>query len=116
HRGDRTVIEVRDDGQGLDLAKIRAKAKQMGIATAELQQAPDRGVDRPDFEPGFSTAKEVSDLSGRGVGMDVVRTNLAAIGGTITVTTEGDRGTRFLLSVPPLYGCCGCCCWKVKGI
>ncbi|MBY0407330.1 MAG: chemotaxis protein CheA, partial [Rickettsiales bacterium] len=84
HRGGRIVIEVRDDGAGIRRDKVLAKARERGVVpkNAELTDAE---IDQLIFAPGFSTAEQVTDISGRGVGMDVVKRNIEAIGGTVTV-------------------------------
>ncbi len=100
YRGDNTVIVLKDDGGGINLDKIRAKALTMGFTPADLDQASRSDLLSLIFEPGFSTAEQVTALSGRGVGMDVVRTNLTEVGGTIAIETETDRGTTFTITVP----------------
>jgi two-component system, chemotaxis family, sensor histidine kinase and response regulator PixL len=100
YRGDNTVIILKDDGGGINLDKIRAKALTMGFTAADLDQASRSDLLNLIFEPGFSTAEQVTALSGRGVGMDVVRTNLTEVGGTIAIETEADRGTTFTITVP----------------
>lgn len=100
YRGDNTVIVLKDDGGGINLDKIRTKARAMGFTETELEQASRSELLNLIFEPGFSTADKVTALSGRGVGMDVVRTNLTEVGGQITIETEADQGTTFTLSVP----------------
>lgn len=92
-----TLITVSDDGGGIDLEKIRQKAQQLGYAEAI---ANDQELLSLIFEPSFSTANQVTALSGRGVGLDVVRTNLKAIRGNIKVDTQLGKGTTFTLSVP----------------
>ncbi len=100
YRGNQTVIMIRDDGKGMDLAKIRAKAIKMGIDEEMLQQTSERELLELIFEPGFSTAEKVTDLSGRGVGMDVVRTNLQAAKGEIQIETKAGQGSTFTITVP----------------
>jgi two-component system, chemotaxis family, sensor histidine kinase and response regulator PixL len=100
HRNNRTVITVRDDGGGIPLEKVRAKARQMGLDEVLLAAASEEDLLSLIFEPGFSTSEQVTDLSGRGVGMDVVRDRLKQIQGEITVETEAGVGTTFTLSVP----------------
>ncbi|WP_346293778.1 hybrid sensor histidine kinase/response regulator [Sphaerothrix gracilis] len=96
----RTVITLKDDGRGIDLEKIRQRAEQMGLDTELLAAASEQDLLSLIFEPGFSTSAQVTDLSGRGVGMDVVRSNLKQVRGEITVETEPSQGTIFTLSVP----------------
>jgi two-component system, chemotaxis family, sensor histidine kinase and response regulator PixL len=100
HRNNRTVITVRDDGGGIPIEKVRAKAKQMGLDEVLLAAASEDDLLSLIFEPGFTTSERVTDLSGRGVGMDVVRDRLKQIQGEITVETEAGVGTTFTLSVP----------------
>ena len=100
YRGDRTIITLSDDGGGIDLDKIKTKAKAMGISETELANAGKEDILDLIFEPGFSTAEKVTDLSGRGVGMDVVRTNIEQINGKIKVDTKLGIGTTFTISVP----------------
>lgn len=100
HRGNQTIITVSDDGGGIDLDKIRAKIKQLGISSDNLLRGNDRDLLNLIFEPGFTTTSEVTDLSGRGVGMDVVRTNLREIRGAIEVDTKPGRGATFTITVP----------------
>lgn len=96
----RTVITVRDDGGGIPLEKIRERALKMGLDEALLVAASKQDLLSLIFEPGFSTASQVTDLSGRGVGMDVVRSKLKEIRGDIQVDTEAGVGTIFTLSIP----------------
>jgi two-component system, chemotaxis family, sensor histidine kinase and response regulator PixL len=96
----RTVITVQDDGEGIPLAKIRARATQMGLDATLLATASDADLLSLIFEPGFSTSDQVTTLSGRGVGMDVVRSNLREIRGEISVNTIAGAGTTFTLSLP----------------
>lgn len=100
HRGNRTVITISDDGKGISLDKIRIKAEQMGLDPALLATADERDLLSLIFEPGFSTRDRVTDLSGRGVGLDVVRDSLRQIRGEISVNTRAGLGTTFTLSVP----------------
>jgi len=100
HRGNQTIITVSDDGKGINLNKIRAKAEAMGLDAELLAAASEDELLSLIFEPGFSTADQVTDLSGRGVGMDVVRNNLKLIRGDIRVDTQPGRGTTFTLTVP----------------
>ena len=100
HRGNQTIITISDDGNGINLNKIRAKAEEMGLDAELLAAASEDELLSLIFEPGFSTADRVTDLSGRGVGMDVVRNNLKLIRGDIRVDTQPGRGTTFTLTVP----------------
>ena len=101
HQGTQVVIEVRDDGHGLDLDRIRKQAVQKGlIKTEEAARLLDSEVTNLIFEPGFSTASEVTEVSGRGVGMDVVRTVLDRLKGTVHVISDPGKGTNIQLRVP----------------
>ena len=94
-------IEISDDGRGLDVARIRAKAVSLGLSTAdEVARMTNDMACRFIFAPGFSTATRVTSISGRGVGMDVVRENIDAIGGGISLSTTVGRGTTFFLKIP----------------
>ena len=96
--GGRIVIEVIDDGAGLDRGRILAKAAERGIACSESMS--DEEVWQLVFAPGFSTAETVSDVSGRGVGMDVVLKNVHSIGGRVHIASEAGRGARVSISLP----------------
>ncbi|AQA18112.1 chemotaxis protein CheA [Halioglobus japonicus] len=98
HEGGNIVIEVRDDGLGLDRDKILAKAKERGIGLAE--NPSDQDVWQLVFTPGFSTAAEVSDISGRGVGMDVVKRNIQSMGGYVEIESERGKGTTTRIVLP----------------
>jgi two-component system chemotaxis sensor kinase CheA len=99
HRGRDIVIEVTDDGRGLDLPRILARARDRGILPAGA--IPDEAsIIELIFAPGFSTAASVTDVSGRGVGMDVVRRNVRSLGGEIRVSTTRGQGTRTQLRLP----------------
>ncbi|MFW5667367.1 MAG: response regulator, partial [Coleofasciculus sp.] len=101
HKGSQTIIEVRDDGQGLNAERIGRRAVELGLVSrdqlATISEARLWGFI---FEPGFSTAQQVSELSGRGVGLDVVRTQLRSLKGTISVTSTPGGGTTFTLRLP----------------
>lgn len=99
--GDHILIIIADDGKGMSAEKIRAKAVEKGLISAdEANGLDDRQSLNLIFLPGFSTAEKVSDVSGRGVGMDVVRTNITKLNGTIDVQSEPGRGTTFIISLP----------------
>lgn len=98
HEGGSIVIEVTDDGRGLDRERILAKARERGMAVPE--QPTDAQVWALIFEAGFSTAAAVTDVSGRGVGMDVVRRNIQALGGRVDIHSEKGRGTRIAVRLP----------------
>ncbi len=101
HEGSHIVIEVSDDGRGLQPSKLRAKAFARGLITAaEAENLSDTKIQQLIFHPGFSTAEAVSGISGRGVGMDVVRTNIEKIGGTVELASTEGRGTRFTIRIP----------------
>jgi two-component system chemotaxis sensor kinase CheA len=99
HSGANVVLTVADDGAGLDVARIRAKAVEKGLIS-EQAELSEREVYALIFEPGFSTAQEVSNVSGRGVGMDVVRQAIDALRGSIEVRSEEGEGTTFSIKLP----------------
>jgi chemotaxis family two-component system sensor histidine kinase/response regulator PixL len=101
HQGNQTIIEMRDDGGGLNREKILQRAVERGLVTQEQgQRLTTEQVDNLIFEPNFSTADQVSELSGRGVGLDVVRQQLQALKGNIVVSSRPGRGTVFSLRLP----------------
>ncbi len=101
HEGGHIIIEISDDGRGLAIDKIKAKALQNNLATeAELASMSDQQIMQFIFKPGFSTAAAVTSVSGRGVGMDVVMTNIEKIGGTVNMHSEFGKGSRFLIKIP----------------
>ena len=101
HEGGTITIEIADDGKGLDLSAIRRKAVERGVASqAEIEKMTDAQVAKFIFHAGFSTAKAVTSVSGRGVGMDVVKTNIETIGGVIDINTQLGRGTTFTIKIP----------------
>jgi two-component system chemotaxis sensor kinase CheA len=99
HQGDSIVIEIRDDGRGLDRDKLIAKALERGIISPD-DQLSDQQAFALIFAPGFSTAEVVTDISGRGVGMDVVRRNVEQLRGKIEIHSEKGRGSTFLIKLP----------------
>jgi two-component system chemotaxis sensor kinase CheA len=100
-KGNHVVISVEDDGAGIDERRIRDVAAQSGLGTADaIAQLSRREALNLIFVPGFSTAKRVTALSGRGVGMDVVKSNIAAMSGIIDLHTEPGKGTRFEITLP----------------
>lgn len=99
HRGGRIVIAMRDDGRGLNLDKIRKRAIDRGLIASHAELSA-HDLKQMIFAPGFSTADSVSDLSGRGVGMDVVRRKVQSLGGRLTVESEPGAGTTISLSLP----------------
>ncbi|MBK5275483.1 MAG: chemotaxis protein CheA [Desulfuromonadales bacterium] len=98
-KGNHVVIEVEDDGSGIDLDKVKAKALQAGLIT-DVTAISDREAIDFIFMPGFSTNDKVSEASGRGVGMDVVRNNIAAVSGIVDVETSKGVGSRFIITLP----------------
>ena len=99
--GSHVVIEVSDDGAGIDVEKVRSKAIEGGLITAERgRQMVERELLQLIFLPGFSTASQVTNVSGRGVGMDVVRTNVEKIGGKVEVDSRVGKGTTLRLRIP----------------
>jgi two-component system chemotaxis sensor kinase CheA len=101
HAGGHIIIEVTDDGRGLDVEKIRTKAIEKGLTSIEeASQLTDHQVFQFIFKSGFSTAAVVTNISGRGVGMDVVRTNIEKIGGTIEIRSKQHKGTTFNIKIP----------------
>ena len=101
HEGGQVVVEVSDDGAGIDSEKVAAKALERGLRTsAQLAQMTPTDVLQLIFLPGFSTAAAVTNVSGRGVGMDVVKTNIEAIGGAIEIESVVGRGTTCRLRIP----------------
>jgi len=99
HRSGRIVIEVGDDGGGINRERVKAIAVERGLIAADAALS-DEEIDNLIFMAGFSTASEVSDISGRGVGMDVVRRSIQALGGRITITSRPGKGSTFTMSLP----------------
>jgi len=97
--GNEVAIQFADDGQGLNLARIRAKAQAAGLLSDEREVSDAEATDLI-FNPGFSTASEVTELAGRGIGMDVVRSEAAALGGRIEVRSEAGQGAQFTIHLP----------------
>jgi len=101
HEGGHIIIKIADDGKGLDAEKIRKKAVQNGLATeSEVNGMSDKQVYQFVFRPGFSTAEKVTSVSGRGVGMDVVVTNIEKIGGTVELNSFPKKGSEFIITLP----------------
>jgi two-component system, chemotaxis family, sensor kinase CheA len=101
HQGTQVVIEVRDDGRGIDLAQVRKQAVEKGMLKEdEAQRLSEAEALNLIFEPGFSTAAEITEVSGRGVGMDVVRTVLDRLKGTVQISSSKGRGTTIQLRAP----------------
>jgi two-component system chemotaxis sensor kinase CheA len=101
HEGGHIIIEIADDGRGLPIDKIKKKALQNGLATEnELEQMSVQQIQQFIFKAGFSTAAKVTNVSGRGVGMDVVRTNIEKIGGTVELRSTEGKGSTFVIKIP----------------
>ncbi len=101
HEGGHIIIEIGDDGKGLNVEKIKQKALKNQITTeAEVAQLTEQQIQQFIFKPGFSTADAVTAVSGRGVGMDVVRTNIEKIGGTIELSSKEGHGSKFTVKIP----------------
>ena len=101
HEGGQIIIEISDDGRGINLARLKRKAIESNlISEAEAEAMSDGQVQKLIFHPGLSTAEKVTSVSGRGVGMDVVRSNIEKIGGTIDVNSVQGKGTRFSIKIP----------------
>ena len=101
HRGNSIVIQVSDDGKGLDLDKIREKALERGIVSkADLDQMTPDQMYQLIWEPGFSTAEKVTEISGRGMGMDIVRSKIEAINGTVELDSTPGKGSVFSIKLP----------------
>ncbi|WP_334145607.1 chemotaxis protein CheW [Hyphomicrobium sp.] len=101
HEAGQITIDIADDGKGLDTERIKKKIVSQGLATEqELRAMSNEEIYRYIFEPGFSTAQVVSNVSGRGVGMDVVRSNIEAIGGSVSLSSVEGKGSRFSLRIP----------------
>jgi len=99
HEGNQIIIEVADDGGGIDLEKVRARGIKQGLISAD-DRLSDREIIELIFTPGFSTAEVISDVSGRGVGMDVVKKNITRLKGVFDVYTEPGAGTKFTIKLP----------------
>ena len=100
HQEGNIVIEITDDGRGIDKEKILAKAKEKGIPEADYYDVEDDKVYSLLFHPGFSTAEKVTDLSGRGVGMDVVQRNIQNLRGSVEIESEKGKGSKFIVKLP----------------
>jgi two-component system, chemotaxis family, sensor kinase CheA len=101
HEGGQVIIEISDDGAGLDAEKIRRKGIEKGLITAEQSlRMNERELLHLIFQPGFSTAEKITNVSGRGVGMDVVKTNIDKIGGTVDVQSKPGAGTTVRMKIP----------------
>lgn len=101
HQSNHVVIEISDDGAGIDAARVRARALERGLATeSELRMMPDREVYGYIWHAGFSTAEKISDISGRGVGMDVVRDRIASLGGVVELDSQPGLGSTVSIRLP----------------
>ena len=101
HEGGQVNIEVSDDGAGLDIERIRARAVERGLVSADRAgRMSEREVGHLIFQPGFSTADKVTNVSGRGVGMDVVKTNIEKIGGTVDISSRRGLGSTIKIKIP----------------
>jgi two-component system, chemotaxis family, sensor kinase CheA len=101
HEGGHIIIEVRDDGKGIDVDRVKSKILERGLATeAEVDKMTDSQVHKFIFAAGFSTAAAVTSVSGRGVGMDVVRNNIELIGGTVDLRSIQGKGSSFIIKIP----------------
>jgi two-component system chemotaxis sensor kinase CheA len=101
HEGGQVNIEISEDGRGIDVERLRAKAVERGLVSHDqASKMSDREVQNMIFMPGFSTAEKVTNISGRGVGMDVVKTNIEKIGGQIDLQSTAGRGTTFKIKIP----------------
>jgi len=101
HEGNNVYIEVEDDGMGIDTERVKQKGIEKGLITvSEAQQMSDEEICRLIFTPGFSTSTEVTDISGRGVGLDVVKTKIESLSGEVFTDTRRGRGTKFTIKLP----------------
>jgi two-component system chemotaxis sensor kinase CheA len=116
HRGNNVFITISDDGAGLDLERIRQRVLDHGLAsdTALAEMSEQQIIDNI-WRPGFSTAEQVTDISGRGVGMDVVKNRIAELNGSIEVETEENAGTRFKLRLPLTLAIIRCLLVRFRG-
>ncbi len=99
HQGSQTIIEMRDDGGGIDLDRVKAKAIALGLLAPDTSATDDQILDFI-FSPGFSTASRVTELSGRGMGLDIVKEQIELLKGTIAIQTKLGRGTTFTIQIP----------------
>jgi two-component system chemotaxis sensor kinase CheA len=101
HDGNNVVIEISDDGRGIDVEKVLKRAIQQKLITPEeAENLSEQEIFQFIFEPGFSTADKVTDISGRGVGMDVVKTKIESLGGVVDIDSQPNRGTKFIIRLP----------------
>ncbi|MCS6781995.1 MAG: response regulator [Gloeomargarita sp. SKYBB_i_bin120] len=99
-QGNQALISIRDDGRGVNLARVYQKARERGLTQAPYEELSREELLNFLFIPGFSTSEQVSELSGRGVGLDAVRTEIRQLGGTVEITSEPGQGTEFTLRLP----------------
>ncbi|MCC6869270.1 MAG: Hpt domain-containing protein [Burkholderiales bacterium] len=97
--GNEIIIEIADDGAGVDLARVAARARSLGLLAGDASASDAQLLDFL-FAPGFSTASKITQISGRGIGMDVVRSEIGALGGRVDAVSQAGQGTRFLLTLP----------------
>jgi len=115
HRGNNVFIQVSDDGGGINAARIRKRIVEKGLASTEqASQLSDQEIIEYIWHPGFSTADKISDISGRGVGMDIVKTRIAELNGTISVDTQPGRGTTFSIRLPLTLAIIRCLLIRLK--
>ncbi len=101
HEGGKVIIQIEDNGAGINLERVRKKAVEKGLVRLEAStQLSNREIQAFIMQPGFSTMEKVTDISGRGVGMDVVRSNIEKLGGSIDISSEWEKGTCFSLELP----------------
>ena len=101
HEGNNVVIQIEDDGAGIDPDVIEQKAIDKGVASpSEIENMSDQEIINLIFAPGFSTNEEVSDVSGRGVGMDVVKRTIKSLDGDVYIKSEKEEGTKIVISLP----------------
>ncbi|HHV73611.1 MULTISPECIES: chemotaxis protein CheA [unclassified Thermoanaerobacterium] len=101
HEGNNVIIEVSDDGSGINFEKVKKKAYEKGmLSDEEANELSNEKLVKLLFEPGFSTSDKISDISGRGVGLDVVKNKIESLNGSIEVKTEKDKGTKFIIKLP----------------
>ncbi len=99
HEGGNVIVEIADDGRGIDAARVRQKALSLGLITADEALTDDQAYQLI-MKPGFSTAEKITDVSGRGVGMDVVKRNVEALNGNVTISSVRGRGSCFRIKLP----------------
>jgi two-component system chemotaxis sensor kinase CheA len=100
HEGGEVILEIRDNGAGIDTSKVLKKARENGLIDEHTEFESDQDIYPLIFEPGFSTAEQVTDISGRGVGMDVVKRSIENISGRISIESKPNHGTSFRISIP----------------